>query len=102
MTSSVQSGDTPEPDVAGRGIDQLGMTRGGPIAPAVVGRREMRAHFKTSQGMRTAGSLAAARACWQPKRPAASAAPSTCGFSSVEFRYLHPLITSRLSKLLTF
>src|SRR6266481_1362263 len=40
------SGNAPEADMACRGVDRLGMTRGRTIAAAVVGSAEMRAAFK--------------------------------------------------------
>src|SRR5216683_1726662 len=38
--------DAAEADMAGRGVDRLGMARRGPIAPAIVGRAEVRAAFQ--------------------------------------------------------
>src|SRR5690348_3578758 len=46
MLISSGSDNTPEADMAGRRVDRLGMTRGGPIPPAIVGGAEMRATFQ--------------------------------------------------------
>src|SRR5437763_3306649 len=39
-------GDAPEADMACRGVDRLGMTRGRPIAATVIGSAKMRTAFK--------------------------------------------------------
>src|SRR5260370_42455778 len=42
-TPASVSEDAAEADMAGRGVDRLGMARRGPVAPAIVGRAEGRA-----------------------------------------------------------
>src|SRR5215475_15200735 len=42
--------DASESDVAGRGVDGLRMTRGRPIAAAIIGRAKMRAAFEHFAG----------------------------------------------------
>ena len=46
VSASILSLDAPEADVTRRGVDRLRMSSGGPIAPAVVRRAQVRAAFQ--------------------------------------------------------